>query len=155
MNSEPLSKAETESLIASARESRDHAFVVRSGHKIGAAILTTSDEVFGGCNTEAYITGLGTCAERSAVDHAVAHGKYNFRAVVTVDSELTYPCGACLQYLLQFYQISGEDIYIIVADLSGNSEIKSLMECLPYGYLTKSNLEKLRDYESAKHTSRG
>lgn len=148
MNPKPLSSAEMSNLIASARESRDHAFVIRSGHKIGAAVLTPDGEVFGGCNTEAYITGLGTCAERSAVDHAVAHGKYNFRAVATVDSELTYPCGACLQYLLQFYQISGEDLSIIVADLAGNSEIKSLTECLPYGYLTKSNLEKLQSYKS-------
>ena len=148
MNSEPLSSAEISRIITSACESRDYAFVVRSGHKIGAAVLTTDGEVFGGCNTEAYITGLGTCAERSAVDHAVAHGKYNFRAVATVDSELTYPCGACLQYLLQFYQISGKDISVIVADLAGNSEIKSLTECLPYGYLTKSNLEKLKGYKS-------
>lgn len=147
MNPEPLSSAEMSRLIASARESRDHAFVVRSGHKIGAAVLTADGEVFGGCNTEAYITGLGTCAERSAVDHAVAHGRYTFRAVATVDSELTYPCGACLQYLLQFYQINDEDISIIVADLTGNSETKSLMACLPYGYLTKSNLGKLKDYK--------
>lgn len=148
MNSAPISSDEMSRLIAGARESRDHAFVVRSGHKIGAAVLTIDGAVFGGCNTEAYITGLGTCAERSAVDHAVAHGKYNFRAVVTVDSELTYPCGVCLQYLLQFYQISNNNIYIIVADLSGKSEIKSLTECLPYGYLTKSNLEKLKGYKS-------
>lgn len=141
-----LTSEEIDNLVLQAKQSRDHAFVPRSGHRIGASVLTATGEAFAGCNTEAIIAGLGTCAERSAVDHAVAHGHYSFRAVATIDSELTYPCGACLQYLLQFYQVSGQKISIVVADLEDHVEIKSLTELLPFGYLTKSNLDKLKSY---------
>ncbi len=146
-----LTPQEIQKLIKAAKDVRDHSFCPRSSHKIGAAVLTTDGEYFGGCVTESIISGMGTCAERSAMDHAVAHGKYTFKALAVVDKARTYPCGSCLQYLLQFYQIEEkkvEDIDVIVANIEGSYEITSLHRLLPEGYKTKSNLRKIHSYSS-------
>lgn len=141
-----LSTQEINKLIKTAKKFRGNAFVPRSSHKIGAAILSADGRYFGGCNVESIITGMGECAERAAVSHAVAHGRYHFKAVAVVDESPTFPCGACLQYLLMFYQVSGQEIDVVAAGLDGHFEVYPLAKLLPYGYLTKNRLDKLRSY---------
>ncbi|QQG44436.1 MAG: cytidine deaminase [Candidatus Roizmanbacteria bacterium] len=134
-------------LIEKAKLARENAFVPRSSHKVGACILTEDGEYFEGCNVESIISGLGTCAERAAIDHAVIHGKYNFKALVSFDAKINFPCGACLQYLLEFYQVSEKEITIISADMEGNIKTNSLFELQPHGYLTENNLDSLKSYK--------
>lgn len=143
-----LTKVEIDNLISSARDAQANAFAHRSGHKFGAALLTTDGQIFAGCNTEAVISGLGVCAERSAVDHAVVHGKYEYRALLVLDNEMTFPCGACLQYLFLFYQIISRDIEIYAADSTGNYQMKTLTELLPFGYLTESALDVIKSFKN-------
>lgn len=147
-----LSDEEVQELIDVATVTRENAFCHRSKHKIGASVLTHDGKIYGGCNVESVISGLGTCAERCALNNAVAHGHYNFRAVCCVDSNLTPCCGACLQYIMLFSQVSQEEIYLVNADIKGNYEIDKLSQALPEGYRTKNNLEDLHSY--GKHTSR-
>jgi cytidine deaminase len=151
-----LQEAEVRRLIVEASRARQHAFCHRSKHRIGASVLTQEGEVFGGCNVESVISGLGTCAERCAIDHAVVHGHYHFRAICCVDDRLTPCCGACLQYLVLFSQVSGSEIYLVNADTKGHYEIEKLSDALPDGYRTKNNLELLHAYRhrSAKRKGR-
>ncbi|MFA6518036.1 MAG: cytidine deaminase [Candidatus Shapirobacteria bacterium] len=142
-----LSEIEIKKMIAVAIEARGNAFAPKSKHKIGACILTTDGEYFGGCNTEGIISSLGVCAEMSAIDHAVVHGKYEFRALAVVDEKITYPCGACRQYLGQFYQVNDEDIPIIVAKENGEYKISSLLKLLPEVFLTTTFKEKIRAFK--------
>jgi len=141
-----LSDEEIKQLIKVASKTRLNAFCHRSKHKIGASILTTDGKIFGGCNVEAVISGLGTCAERCAVDNAVANGYYSFRAVCCVDSKLTPCCGACLQYLTLFAQVSGDEIYLVNASTNGRYEVDKLTQALPLGYRTESNLEEIQSF---------
>ena len=53
---------EVEALIKVASETRMNTFCHRSNHKIGASVLTSDGKIFGGCNVESVISGLGTCA---------------------------------------------------------------------------------------------
>ena len=133
-------------LIAEARLTRERAFVLRSEHPIGAAVLTADGRIFGGCNIESIIMGLGSCAEQNAINHAIINGCYQFRALVTVDTTKTYPCGVCLQYLYQFYQIDTQDLDIIAADLEGNYQASTLIALLPQAYATQQHLNRLQDY---------
>jgi cytidine deaminase len=139
-------KTEIREMIRVATEARENAFAHRSKHKIGASVLTGSGEIFGGCNIESVISGLGTCAERCAIDHAIVHGHYNLRAVCTIDSGYTPSCGACLQYTLLFSQVADHEIYMINGDVEGNYEIEQLSNLIPEGYRTKNNLEAIRSY---------
>lgn len=142
-----LSQEEIYKLIDCAKEYRQNAFIPDSDHKVGACILTKYDNYYGGCNIRSNISGMGTCAERCAIDHAVSHGEYVFRALAVVDSYLNYPCGACLQYLLQFQEIDDDEpIIIIVAKYNGEHQIVSLDQLLPFGYKSRTGIRKLRKY---------
>src|ERR1700704_1222187 len=121
-----ISDKEIQLLIEKAKLVRENAFVPHSRHKIGACVLSTDGKYFEGCTIEGIISGLGICAERAAIDHAVIHGHYQFKAIVTFDTLLTFPCGACLQYMLEFYQVTNKEITIITADEEGNYKRNSL-----------------------------
>lgn len=135
-------------LRETASAARDNAFVPRSGHKIGASILSIDGECFGGCNIESNISGLGSCAERVAIDNAISNGKYEFKALLILDDKTTVPCGACLQYLLEFYVITNQDIMIISSDTEENIKTYSLLELLPKGYLPHHDIDKIKSYKN-------
>lgn len=141
-----LTKTEVERLVQLAKQTRTFAFSHRSKHKIGASVLLEGGTAFGGCNIESVISGLGECAERCAINNAVAHGHYAIRAVCCVDTKLTPPCGACLQYLQLFSQVTGKDIEVIMADLKGNMKRTTLHALLPLAYETHHNLSTIRSY---------
>src|SRR5690606_28092594 len=70
----------------------------------GAAIRASSGKVYRGCNVESASFGLTVCAERVALQTAVAEGERSFEAVA-VDAGTpapTAPCGACRQVLAEF-----------------------------------------------------
>lgn len=138
---------EIKQLIEEAKKVRELTFNVRSeDHKIGACVLTFDEQYFFGCTIDGIISGIGVCAERAAVDHAIVHGKYQIKALSVIDEKLTYPCGVCLQYLYPLYQVTGVDIDIIVADLHGNLERSTLTQLLPHGYISKSNADRLKNF---------
>lgn len=141
-----LTKKEIGRMMKAAAVARKNAFVVHSSHKVGASVLTDDGGIFGGCNVQSVISGLGTCAERSAIDHAVSHGKYSYRAVCVIDDGQLPPCGACLQYMLLFSQVTGREIQIVCADTKGRYRIYALSKLLPLGYRTKRYLRKMRAY---------
>jgi len=145
-----VTKKQIEQMIAMAKKTRQYAFSHRSMHKIGASVLIADGKVYGWCNIESVISWLGTCAERCAVDNAVAHGNYDIVAVCTVDSWFTPTCGACLQYIMLFSQVSGKDIVLINWDIKGNYEVALLSDLLPQWYRTQNNLEEIQSYSKIK-----
>lgn len=143
-----LTDKQIKKMIKVAIETRKYAFTHRSKHNIGASVLTLSGDIYGGCNIESVISGLGTCAERCAIDHSIAHGHYDIKAVCTVDEGLTPTCGACLQYIMLFRQLRGEEIILVNADINGNYETNKLEELLPQGYKTQNNLELIKSFST-------
>jgi cytidine deaminase len=128
--------AKTErSLILKASKAADKAYSPFSKVKVGAAILTSDGRVFSGCNVENSSYGLSICAERTAAVKAVSSGASSFEAVAVVSNleGLTYPCGACRQFLSEF----GDDIMVIVVAKKGNVMRHSLGELLPETFLLK------------------
>ncbi len=139
---------ELKEMLRIAHIARENAFVPRSDHKVGAALLTTDKVFFAGCNVESNISGLGICAERSAIDNAIVHGKYEFQALLTLDEKPSISCGACLQYLLQFHVINDKDVTILTADIHATLVNYSLLQLLPTRYLPRHNLEKIKSYKN-------
>lgn len=147
-----LTQKEIKAMIKVALKTRKFAFAHRSNHQIGASVLTVEGKIFGGCNIESVISGLGTCAERNAMDHAIAHGYYNFRAVCTADSGVTPSCGACLQYTMLFSQLSHDEIFMVNVGTKGDYEVVPLSVLLPHGYKTANNLRRIQSYAKKKKT---
>ena len=91
-------------LKAAARSAAKRAYAPYSRFPVGAAVLTVSGRVYGGCNVENASYGLCNCAERTAVFTAITAGERKLRAVVvyTPTSLPTMPCGACRQVINEF-----------------------------------------------------
>ncbi len=92
-------------LLEAALKAMEKAYVIW-GFRVGAAVLAEDNQIYEGCNIESRISGLGVCAERCAIDHAVLHGNRRILKVALViedDNVLSAtPCGVCRQYIHDF-----------------------------------------------------
>jgi cytidine deaminase len=122
-----------EQLLQSARKVMKNAHAPYSKFRVGAAILTTSGEIFSGCNVENASYGITNCAERTAIFSAVAKlgSRIEIRAVaVTNDHGVPCaPCGACRQVIYEF----GPDAIIFFQGAKGPKQAH-IQELLPEGF---------------------
>ena len=86
-------------LIQKAIEMRSQALAPYSNYKVGAAVLTDSGKIFGGCNIENSSYSLTICAERVALFKAVSEGETKFKALSVSTNNAGMPCGACRQVI--------------------------------------------------------
>ncbi|MFT6834957.1 MAG: cytidine deaminase [Francisellaceae bacterium] len=122
-----------EKLIQAAAEAMKNAYCIISDFPVGAAVLTTKGNIYKGCNTESVISGMGVCAERSAIDNAVAHGEYCFTALAVTSNlvEPIKPCGMCRQYIGEFSQVVQQDIEVIMSGSEGELLRSSIRKLYP------------------------
>ena len=99
-------------LIQKAIEMRCKALAPYSNYKVGAAILTKSGRIFGGCNIENSSYSLTMCAERVALFKAVSEGETKFKALSVSTKNAGMPCGAYRQVI---WDICG-NIPILICD---------------------------------------
>ena len=126
---------EEQSLIQMAEDTIGRAHASFTKVQVGSAVLTEGG-VYEGCNVESAISGLGICAERNAINHALLHEGPDLKIVALSVAwnrrEIIRPCGACLQYLNEF---SSNDVKIIMAERNGPTVMVGyLRKMLPYGY---------------------
>lgn len=97
---------QAQQLLDAARKAMLNAHAPYSNFLVGAALLTTTGEMFSGCNVENASYGLTNCAERTAIFSAVASLGETMRiasiAVVTQQKVACSPCGACRQVIAEF-----------------------------------------------------
>ena len=96
--------AQIAELTARAKAASTRAYCPHSRFPVGAGLLTSTDEIYSGCNVENASYGLTICAERNAVFHAVAEGMVATKTLVvyTPTPTPTATCGACRQVLNEF-----------------------------------------------------
>lgn len=128
-----------EALLDAAWRARAHAHAPYSHFQVGAALLTASGEVVGGCNVENAAYPVTLCAERGALSAAVAAGLRPgglVAAVVVTDvADLTPPCGACRQALAEF----ADTLPVLLANRS-TRRLHRLEDLLPHSF-TGRNLQ--------------
>ena len=99
-------------LVQKAIGMRSKALAPYSNYKVGAAVLTESGKIFGGCNIENSSYSLTICAERVALFKAVSEGETKFKALSVSTSNAGMPCGACRQVI---WDICG-NIPVLICD---------------------------------------
>jgi cytidine deaminase len=106
MSRSRLSAGEKARLFHGAQEATQKAYAPYSKFRVGAALMTTEDEVFLGCNVENASYGMTNCAERTAIFAAVAKAgpKMKIRALAVMNDRGAdcSPCGACRQVIYEF-----------------------------------------------------
>ncbi|MGB9070948.1 MAG: cytidine deaminase [Candidatus Acidiferrales bacterium] len=124
-------------LTAAAKRAMKNAHAPYSKFKVGAALLTTTDKVFVGCNVENASYGMTNCAERTAIFTAVAQlgPKMEIRAIAVVNRQNTpcSPCGACRQVIYEF----GPKAVVFFRGKSGKDTDLPITDLLPEGFRLK------------------
>ena len=128
-------------LLQAALKAMDNAYVLW-GVKVGAAVLAENGQIYEGCNVESWVSGLGICAERNAINHAVLHGNRKIEEIALIADTDSHneprPCGACLQYIYDFAE--NPKVKVVVAKVENGRilfdtvKIKILEELLPFPF---------------------
>ena len=127
-----------ELLISTAHGMQQRSYAPYSGFNVGAALLSKSGKIYGGCNIENAAYSPSNCAERTAIFKAVSEGEKEFRAIAIVGGkkgetgDLCFPCGVCRQVMAEF--CDPDTFKIIMRDSGGQTVIKSLRDLLPEAF---------------------
>ena len=136
-----MTKDEILSLIKEAYEAQKKSYSPYSGFCVGAALLTTDNKVYRGCNIENAAYSPTNCAERTAFFKAVSEGERDFKAIAIVGNmkdcvpdieEFISPCGVCRQVMAEF--CNPQEFKIILANRPDNYRVYTLLELLPLGF---------------------
>ncbi len=129
---------DVQKLIQEAIKVRDKAYVPYSNFAVGAALLSTSNIIYTGCNIENAAYSPSNCAERTAFFKAISEGEKNFLAIAVVGAkkgkelEFCPPCGVCRQVMMEF--CNPKEFKIIFAKSLSEYKIFTLDEILPMGF---------------------
>jgi cytidine deaminase len=129
--------ADLQRLLDRARKASLKAYAPYSGIRVGAAALVSSGKVYPGCNVENASLGLTSCAERVAIQNAVAAGERQILAVAVFspDMKSIAPCGACRQVMAEF---SGPDGLLVILEGKKGAESIPLEKLLPRAFCARN-----------------
>ncbi|MBQ1629539.1 MAG: cytidine deaminase [Treponema sp.] len=124
-------------LIEKAFEMLKFSYCPYSHFHVGAALLSKTGKIYGGCNVENAAYGPSNCAERTAIFKAVSEGEKEFEAICIaggmngVITDFCPPCGVCRQVMREF---CSPDFKIILAKSKDEYKIFTLAELLPESF---------------------
>lgn len=123
-----------QTMIKEAKIAREKAYTPYSKFKVGAALRTTSGEIYHGCNIENAAYSVCNCAERTALFSAYAAGARSFDLLVVVaDTDRPVsPCGACRQVIAELCQ---QDMPVVLTNLKDDLEETTVEALLPGAFL--------------------
>ncbi len=120
-----------DTLIQSALQARQYAYVPYSGYKVGAALLSTSGVIYDGVNIENASYSPTVCAERVAFFKAVSEGERHFEAIAVATENGGSPCGVCRQVMAEF----SLDMWVICVNDKGEVAFEcTARELLPHAF---------------------
>jgi cytidine deaminase len=126
-----------EKLMEAARAAMKNAYAPYSNFRVGAALLTTTGQIFAGCNIENASYGMTNCAERTAIFSAVAQAgpaiEIESIAIVNDQNAPCSPCGACRQVIYEF----GPRATVFFLSANGWKNLP-ITDLLPEGFRLKS-----------------
>ena len=126
--------ANLKNLFEHAQKARENSYSPYSRHKVGAAVRTTSGKIYSGCNVENSSYGATNCAERVAIQNAIAaEGRVEIAEIIVVtDAPVPWPpCGMCRQVLAEFGK---PGMLIHAANLDAGLTSSTLGELLPHAF---------------------
>tara|TARA_B100000676_G_scaffold303003_1_gene352861 strand:+ start:39 stop:452 length:414 start_codon:yes stop_codon:yes gene_type:complete len=124
---------ENKRLIELSHEMMLNAYAPYSNFSVGAAILSESDKLFGGCNVENAAYPEGTCAEAGAISAMIAGGCKTIKEIyiVSKSENIVSPCGGCRQKIREF---SSDQTKIFLCNIQWDYKLFSLNELLPFSF---------------------
>lgn len=131
-------KKDIKDLIKIAIKNKENSYSPYSKFRVSSVVLTKKGNIYKGVNIENAAYSVTLCAERSALSSAISEGDREIDTIViTGDSDLTYPCGVCRQFMSEFLD---ERSKIVIAKNEDDYKIYKMSDILPYGF-SKKDLE--------------
>lgn len=99
---------------------------------VSCVLITENNTIFEGVCIDT-ISGMGFCAEHTAISQMITQQEYRVRKIIAVKNDgdgsfsILSPCGRCREFL---YQINNENLSTEV--VLGTQMMKPLRELLPY-----------------------
>lgn len=127
-----------EELIQIALDNKTNSYSPYSNFRVSAVVMTKNGEIYKGVNIENASYPATICAERSALAAAISEGARDFPTIViTGDSEDTYPCGVCRQFMVEVLDI---DTKVVIANSPTDYKTYSMEDLLPHSFSKKDLL---------------
>jgi cytidine deaminase len=129
-------------LMEKAAEATKSSYAPYSKFKVGAAVLMGNGEIVTGSNQENAASPSGLCAERVALfaaHHNFPSSPVKAIAIIwsqnsEITQDLTYPCAACLQVLLESQKRAGAPIAVIIGSAEKIQVMESVDTLLPFSF---------------------
>lgn len=131
-------------LYDTAKKARQNSHSPYSGYKVGAAIRTSDGNIYGGCNVENSSYGGTVCAERGAIQTAIASQGIIKIAELLVITDATPPwppCGLCRQVIAEF---ATPGLVVHATNLKGQVHSAAFEAFLPQAFTPKHLTKKAR-----------
>ena len=130
-------------LVDRALKATANSYAPYSGFHVGAAVKMSGGETVTGSNQENAAYPSGLCAERVALFHA--HHTFPNEAVKAIaviardnngniTEELTIPCAACIQVLVESQKRANSPIAIIIGSATKVIVVDSVENLLPFSF---------------------
>jgi cytidine deaminase len=131
------SPEEISRLVAAARDGMRLAYGIDGPSPLyGAAVLAEDGNVYSGGQYKAGTRQISLHAEQVALVHAAAHGESKYRAIAIVSDEdenkVTNPCGVCKQAIYEAAIFADQEIWIILASISGSIDLHRMWELITF-----------------------
>lgn len=114
------------------------AYCPYSKFPVGAAVITNTGQIIGGCNVENAAYGSTICAERNAITTMIAQGgpgtKIQEVTIWCPTPEPVPPCGACRQVIREFAESLDIRIWSYCKDPAAKPLGLRLDELLPFSF---------------------
>ncbi len=123
-------------LYQAATQARTNAYAPHSKYRVGAAIKLKNGQIVAGCNVENSSYGATVCAERGAIQTAVAKfGKIEISEILVItDAHPPWmPCGLCRQVISEFV----DDCAIHATNVDGDCISMNFKSIYPSGFSPK------------------
>ncbi len=123
------------SLIEKAYNAMQNSHSPYSNFKVGACVLTKNKKTYTGTNIENSSFGATVCAERVAINNAVASGEKDLLclAIISSNNEYVFPCGICRQTMIEF----SDTMEVVVAKSLTEYKVLKIKDLLPYYFSAK------------------
>jgi len=117
-------------LSAQAWSVRDNAYLIGKT-AVGAALITTTGEIFTGCNVEHRYRIMDIHAEVNAITNMVTAGMKSVYAIfVAAERQRFTPCGSCMDWIIQFGGL--ECLVGYQTSRTSNIVVHTAHELMPY-----------------------
>ena len=129
-------------LFDKALKAIESSYAPYSNFNVGAAVLMGNGVVVTGSNQENAASPSGLCAERVALfsaHHQFPSESVEAIAIVAkhkghITEELTYPCAACVQVMIESQKRSGKPIKIMVGSATKVHIMDSVDDLAPFSF---------------------